>query len=68
MPDQFWLHSVLAFIVGSIWVSLTTFAAERFGSSQVVGFGPRDSRVSTFFATILIRGQLAWSPRLIDYV
>ena len=40
MVDLFWLHLALAFIVGSAWVTLTTIAAERFGS-RVYSMGVR---------------------------
>jgi hypothetical protein len=29
---SFWLKLILSFIVGSLWVTLTTLSAERFGS------------------------------------
>jgi uncharacterized membrane protein (GlpM family) len=50
MPDLFWLHLALAFIVGSTWVTLTTVAAERFGS-KVGGFigGLPSTAVVAFF-------------------
>jgi uncharacterized membrane protein (GlpM family) len=51
MPDLFWLHLVFAFVVGSIWVTLTTIAAERFGSKVggFVGGLPSTAVVSFFF-------------------
>lgn len=49
--DLFWLHLILAFIVGSIWVTLTTVAAERFGSKAggFIGGLPSTAVVSFFF-------------------
>jgi len=35
MPDIFYLKLLLSFLVGGVWITLATFAAERFGS--VVG-------------------------------
>jgi hypothetical protein len=32
MDASFWIKLFLGFIVGSIWVTLTTVSAERFGS------------------------------------
>jgi len=32
MDPAFWLKLSLSFIVGSLWVTLTTMSAERFGS------------------------------------
>ena len=32
MDTSFWLKLILGFIVGSLWVTLTTVSAERFGS------------------------------------
>lgn len=51
MPDLFWLHLALAFLVGSIWVTLTTIAAERFGSKVggFIGGLPSTAVVSFFF-------------------
>jgi hypothetical protein len=51
MPDLFWLHLALAFIVGSIWVTLTTIAAERFGSKVggLIGGLPSTAVDSFFF-------------------
>ena len=51
MLDLFWLHLVLAFVVGSIWVTLTTIAAERFGSKVggFIGGLPSTAVVSFFF-------------------
>jgi len=51
MLDLFWLHLILAFVVGSIWVTLTTIAAERFGSKVggFIGGLPSTAVVSFFF-------------------
>jgi uncharacterized membrane protein (GlpM family) len=51
MPELFWLHLALAFIVGSIWVTLTTVAAERFGSKVggFIGGLPSTAVISFFF-------------------
>lgn len=51
MPDLFWLHLALAFIVGGLWVTLTTIAAERFGSKVggFIGGLPSTAVVSFFF-------------------
>src|SRR5512143_2868426 len=32
MDASFWLKLILSFFVGSLWVTLTTISAERFGS------------------------------------
>ncbi len=37
MVDLFWIQLLLSFIVGSVWVTLTTIMAERFGS-KIGGF------------------------------
>ena len=51
MADVFGWQLVLAFIVGSIWVTLTTVAAERFGTQVggLVGGLPSTAVVSFFF-------------------
>jgi hypothetical protein len=51
MPDLFWLHLALAFVVGSSWVTLTTIAAARFGSKAggFIGGLPSTAVVSFFF-------------------
>jgi uncharacterized membrane protein (GlpM family) len=51
MRDLFWLYLGLAFIVGSVWVTLTTIAAERFGSKigGFIGGLPSTAVVSFFF-------------------
>jgi uncharacterized membrane protein (GlpM family) len=51
MPDLFWLQLLLACLVGSVWVTLTTIAAERFGSTVggFIGGLPSTAVVSFFF-------------------
>ena len=51
MLDLFWLHPALAFVVGGLWVTVTTVAAERFGSKAggFIGGLPSTAVVSFFF-------------------
>jgi hypothetical protein len=39
MDPSFWLMLLLGFIVGSLWITLTTISAERFGSKVGGLFG-----------------------------
>jgi len=49
--DPFWLKLILSFVVGGIWITLTTVAAERFGSKVggLLGGIPSTVVVSMFF-------------------
>ncbi len=51
MLDLFWLHLALALVVGGLWVTVTTVAAERFGSKAggFIGGLPSTAVVSFFF-------------------
>ena len=54
MESTFWIKLGLSFVVGGIWVSLTTFAAERFGSKigGLLGGFPSTAVVTLFFIGI----------------
>jgi len=49
--DPFWLKLILSFVVGGVWITLTTVAAERFGSKVggLLGGIPSTVVVSMFF-------------------
>jgi hypothetical protein len=54
--DLSWLYLACAFMIGSIWFTLTTIAAERFGS-KVGGFigGLPSAAVVSFFSLDYLR-------------
>jgi Protein of unknown function (DUF3147) len=51
MDILFWLKLLLGFIIGSLWVTLTTFSAERYGSKVggLIGGLPSTVVVALFF-------------------
>jgi uncharacterized membrane protein (GlpM family) len=51
MPPVFWIKLGLSFLVGGIWITLSTLAAERFGSKigGVIGGFPSTILVALFF-------------------
>ncbi len=51
MDAAFWLKLALSFIIGSLWVSITTLSAERFGSKVggLIGGLPSTVVIALFF-------------------
>ena len=61
MDPSFWLKLGLSFVVGSVWVTLTTVAAERYGSrvGGLIGGLPSTSLVSLLFIGLTQTPQAA---------
>src|SRR5512136_435410 len=61
MDASFWLKLTLSFIVGSLWVTLTTLSAERFGSKigGVIGGLPSTVVIALLFIGITQSSQVA---------
>lgn len=55
MVDIFWIQLLLSFIVGGLWITLATIAAERFGS-KIGGF--IGGLPSTVFVTLFFIGLI----------
>jgi uncharacterized membrane protein (GlpM family) len=61
MDPSFWFKLALSFIVGSLWVTLTTLAAERFGSKfgGLIGGLPSTVVIALFFIGFTQSPQVA---------
>jgi Protein of unknown function (DUF3147) len=61
MDASFWFKLLLSFIVGSLWVTLTTLSAERFGSKVggLIGGLPSTVVIALFFIGLTQSSEIA---------